>query len=401
MFFYNLLIAILFCIAYPFIYIFLKGKERQQRLGNNLPQEKDVIWIHAASVGEVNAVRPFINELAAEFPHEKIVISTLSKTGQNVAAKISEKIKTFFFPIDSYYIMRKVFRKLQPKLIIIVETELWPNLLFQAKKKQIPVEIINARISDNSFNKYNRSKIFWRNLISNIVVNAKSEIDAERFRQIGFKNVINAHNLKFCSKLPHFDITETRKELGFNENDNILVWGSSRPGEEQLLQTIRENLTTNIQNLKFVIVPRHLSRVDEIKKIFPDCSLSSERQLPGKVHIVDEMGVLTKYYAIANLAIIGGSFFDFGGHNPLEAAYYGIPTIIGNYHHSCRDSVEILAKHNGIKISTETDLYDDIIKNFKTDFGKELGENGRKAIEQNLESMKINISRTKEILSDL
>ena len=380
------------------MYIFLKGKERQQRLGKNLPILKDVIWIHAASMGEVNAVKSFILKLKEQLPKEKIVISTMTKTGQQAAEKISTEIQTFFFPIDVAFVIRRVFRKIKPKIIIIAETELWPNLLDIARKKGIPVEIINGRISDNSLNIYSKTDWFWKNLISDITVNAKSEIDAERFRKIGFNNVINAHNLKFCLDLPKYDKQATKEKFGFDQEDFILVFGSSRPGEEQLICDISDNLIKHIPKLKMVIVPRHLNRIEEVKKIFPGYTISSQKEIPKHFHIVDEMGVLTKYYSISDLVIIGGSFYDFGGHNPLESAYYSIPTIIGNFHHSCQDSVKILTKYDGIVVSDYQKLSDDILGIYKKDFGKQLGKNGRIAIEQNLNSLQINLERTTELL---
>lgn len=385
-------------IAIPISKFFIPKDQIANRLGKNLPHSENPIWIHCASMGEINAIKPFIEKFRVEFPEYNIVISTMTKTGQSVAKSISDKIGTFYFPIDTDFIMRRVFNNLQPKMVIIAETELWPNLLNQAKLREIPVEIINARISKPTFKRYYRTRLFWKPLIKKIRINAKSQIDADRFSKLGYKDVINAQNLKFCLNLPEYERDKTREELGFSLEDKILVWGSSRPGEELLVKSISEKLFEQIDNLKIVLAPRHLSRVDELFMLFPEVNLFSDNNITLKWNIVDRMGVLTKFYAIADLAIIGGSFYDFGGHNPLEAAYYGVPTIIGEYHHSCQDSVQILQKNSGILVSDKNRLCSDIVDLIDSKWGDELGSNGKIAITKNRNSMQINLQRTRELL---
>jgi len=398
--FYNFILDILSIFLLPISNIWFPKEQRANRRGLDLPKYKAVIWIHAASMGEVNAVKPFILKLQRELPDEKIVISTMSKTGQAAAKQISEKISCFYLPLDTQPIMYITFRALKPKLIIIAETELWPNLLLRAKKKKIPVEIINGRISKKTFKTYLRTKFFWKKLIAEVHVNAKSRSDLKRFQKIGFKDVINAGNLKFCLELENYDRATTKRELGFSAGDKIIVWGSSRPGEEALLRDISAELFEKITNLKLVIAPRHLNRVDEITEIFEQVNLTSADNSTAKINLVDEMGKLTKYYAIADLAIIGGSFFDFGGHNPLEAAFYEIPTMIGNYHHSCGDSVRILSKKKGIVISNQEKLLVDILNIFAdAEKAKEIGANGKAALVKNQTSMKINLERSLEFLA--
>ena len=291
--------------------------------------------------------------------------------------------------------MKRVFKRINPEMIILVETELWPNMLAIARKKKIPVILINGRMSDKSFPGYKRLKYFWKPLWKAVVaVNAQSEKDKKRFLGFSFKNVENTHNLKFCIDLPVFDKKKLRSGLGYSEDDFILVWGSSRPGEEKLLRNCFSHLKREISNFKAIIVPRHLQRINELRQLFKnfDYRLYSNLQEPSDLLIVDEMGILNTFYALADVAVVGGSFFKFGGHNPLEPAFYGTPIIIGKYHDSCRDSVDRLQENDGIIISDRKKLIEDIlmIANDKK-FAKQMGENAKKTLQINSDSLKINL----------
>jgi len=150
MFLYNIILNLIYLLAFPILFFKFKGKERRERSGNIKLDYSGVIWIHAASVGEVNAVAPLIKALLTKYPEKHFVFSTMTTTGQQVAKNISPKLTIFYLPIDFPIPMHRAFKKLQPKMLILVETELWPNMLYQAKKKNIPVIIVNGRISDKS-----------------------------------------------------------------------------------------------------------------------------------------------------------------------------------------------------------------------------------------------------------
>jgi len=194
--------------------------------------------------------------------------------------------------------------------------------------------------------------------------------------------------LKFCIDLPAFDKKKLRSELGYSEDDFILVWGSSRPGEEKLLRECFSHLEREIPNFKVIIVPRHLQRINELRQLFKnfDYRLYSNLKETSNLLIVDEMGILNTFYALADVAIVGGSFFKFGGHNPLEPAFYSTPIIIGKHHASCRDSVD------GIIVSDRKKLIEDIIKIAQDkSFATQLGENARKTLQLNSDSLKMNL----------
>jgi 3-deoxy-D-manno-octulosonic-acid transferase len=243
---------------------------------------------------------------------------------------------------------------------------------------------------------------FWKPLFNNIrLVNAQSAVDAERFRILQFKNVENTQNLKFCLKLPEYNKPKLRIEMGYSQEDYILVWGSSRPGEEKLFKKTYLELKKHIPHLKAVLVPRHLSRLTEIKQIFHDIeySLYSDLDHTKPFVIVDEMNILKMYYAVANIAIVGGSFFNFGGHNPLEPAFYGVPIVMGKYYDSCRDSVEKLKQEEAIIISDKKNLAKDLLILFRDEEKtKKMGLKAKLTLTKNSQSLKNNLEMIERVL---
>jgi len=395
MFAYRLFTSFLVRMTYPVIRLRLKGKAGKQRVGILKFGFERCIWIHAASVGEVNAVKPLIHQLLQKYSHKDFFMTTMTSTGLEAAKKISPKLAVSLFPIDASFIQRRFFNKINPELIILIETEFWPNMLHVARKRKIPIVMVNARISDNSFPKYRTLRFFWKPVWKAIkAVNAQSEKDARRFIGFKFDNVVNAHNLKFCLDLPEFDKTTLRKELGYSEDDFIIVWGSSRPGEEKLFKSVYKSLKEKIHNLRVIVVPRHLHRIPQVCEIFKEYKYKLYTKLdePGDILFVDEMGILNMIYALSDVAIVGGSFYNFGGHNPLEPAFYGTSTIIGRYHHSCRDSVDRLLENNGIIISDKKKLIDDILNLYNNkELMEQLGSNAKQTLGLNSDSLKTNL----------
>jgi len=388
---YSILVLLIAAICMPYIVLRFKGKERQERLGFLEKQENaNNIWVHAASVGEVNAAAGLIRRLSENY---SVIITTMTTTGQKRASSLP--VKSFFIPFDCIFMMLRAFKRLQPKAIVLVETEFWPNMLWIANLKKIPVYVVNGRLSKNSFLNYRRTKFFWKTPWQAIkAISAQSQIDVQRFKHLGFANVQNHGNLKFSLQLPEYDAQKLRRQYGYAPQDFILVWGSSRPGEEKLLSEIISQLRNKIPQLQAIVVPRHLQRLPEVEQNLPDFKLYSQNQFGGDL-IVDEMGKLVQFYAIADLAIVGGSFFDFGGHNPLEPAFYGVPIIMGPYHSSCKDSVEKLQKNKAIVISNQKNLKNDIINLVSNkDKLKKIGENAQKTIWENSG----NIDKTYEFL---
>ena len=364
MFLYKFLTSILYFIFNPFLkIIFFKHNFKQRISFRNLYLE-NTVWIHCASLGEVNAVKPLVKKLLETNNEKNFLMTCVTKTGLNAAKEISGKLIVRQFPLDIAHIMKKAFKAFKPNLIILVETEIWPNMLNQAYKAKIPVLMINARLSHKSFKRYRLFKWFLRREFSVIkMVCAQSDKDADKFKQLKFKNVINANNLKFAMELPEYQTHVLRQAWGYKFNDFIIAIGSSRPGEELLIKKVFEKLQLIIPKLKIIIVPRHLHRLTDVTALFSskDYSLFSESIIDKSILIVDEMGVLPQVYALSDIAIIGGSFYNFGGHNPLEAVWYEKPVIIGEYHQSCLATVEKLMTEKAIIVSNTDQLFNDIL----------------------------------------
>ncbi len=395
MLFFNIILYVLFFFSLPWMLIRFSREERKMRFGTSISQLKNCIWIHAASVGEVNAVKSLIIALLNKHVNKTFILSTMTKTGLESAMQIHPKLITTLFPLDFDFIMKRAFRMLNPELVILVETEFWPNMLYQAKRNDVPFIIVNGRISERTYPKYRKFSFFWKPLWKAVKsVSAQSEHDANRFKSLGFKDVINNQNLKFCLQLPEFERENIRNKWNFSKNDFIIVFGSSRPGEEKLIKKEVSILKKEIPNLKIIVVPRHLERISEVKEIFKEFNYQLYTELKDKpeIIIVDKMGILTEAYAMSDLAIVGGSFFDFGGHNPLEPAFYGLPIIMGEYYSSCIDSVNKLEKNEAIIISTKDELLQNILKIAQNpDYCFTLGRNAKKTLQQNSDSLKENI----------
>jgi 3-deoxy-D-manno-octulosonic-acid transferase len=398
---YNLILFVCLILITPFLLLLLSFTELKSRLGFITKEQKGdnnkLVWFHCASVGEVNAVKPLLQKFRTDYPQYKVLITTMTVTGLKTVRNAEIADFQALLPLDLFPLYNAIFKYYSPSLLIIVETELWFNLLLQAKLRKIPVALVNGRISDNTFSSYNFLSIFLKKLFSSVAfTGAQSELAKERFGKIGFKNVHNTKNLKFCTNLHPFDKIKIRQQWNYSKNDFIIVWGSSRPGEEELLLSLYKKLRKKIPNLRVVIAPRHLNRLSQIKQLFAaaDYTLFSEE---GKSRsdflIIDRMGILPQAYAIADIAVIGGSFCNYGGHNPLEAVFYEVPTIIGNYFSSCRDIVTKLSDNDGIVISRASRLAKDIIYLAENpDSRKSIARNGKETLRNNSDSVDNNLS---------
>lgn len=401
---YLLLIILLEVILFIPVMIILKLTGMIGRSGFYVPVKQNSIWFHAASMGEVNALKPLLIKTAEQFGAERIVLTTMTSTGLRTAGDIDLPIAISYIPIDFYFMMSAFFQKIDPRLIVIMETEFWPQMLFQAKRRNIPVILVNARLTAQSFNNYLRTRLFWQEPWQAIkAINAQSEPDQNRFRELGFTHVRNCGNLKFAIDLPDHANIDKYLKYGISYRDFILTVGSSRPGEEQLIRDIYPQLKKEISNLKLIIAPRHLKRIEEVKAIFEDQKVVMLSEF--KIHtdydilIIDSIGLLTEIYSFSDLVIVGGSFTDYGGHNPLEPAYYSKPVIMGVYHSSCRESVNRLREKQGIFIIEQQNLYKTILDlYFDHDLRIKTGINARDVLVNNAHSLEENLDTIKSYL---
>ncbi len=391
----NVILGLLFVALYPLIYLLLYRKRYLQAILQPAPLTTGGFLIHAASVGEVNAIKPLINELIKLYPEKSFTITTNTLTGLKTAKQIDTRISCSIAPLDFLHLRINQMKNLMPDLLIIVETEIWLNQLFAAGMFDIPVIFVNARLSTRSLNRYKLVKplLNWLEIpIRSICV--QSQEHRKRFRRLFGCPILDCGNLKYAVKLPQYEKDVVRTELHYAKDDFILCFGSSRPQEEELIINIYDELKSNIKNLKLIIAIRHLNRVDEVVKLLGEkiYSLQSKYDPPEDIHIIDTYGLLNQAYSICDIAIVGGSFYDFGGHNPLEPAFYGKPIIIGEYNRSCVDSVQKLNERNAIIVSDVHSLKQDILSLYENKgICTEMGKRARAVLSENANSLEKHI----------
>lgn len=390
-YFYTVITELLYFLLSPILFAVFRNQPDRERLAINYPTEHFEIIVHAASVGEINGIKQLLKELINIHPNLKILLTTNTQTGRKAGLNVDPNIVTILSPLDLLHLRIKQIMKSKPKLILIAETEIWPELLYTAKLYRIPIIFINARMSQKHGKKYFELKPVLNWLGASIKqICAQSEADRDRFSAIFDVPCIRTGNLKFSVIQPVYDKENIRTEWGYNEDDKIVAIGSSRPGEELLMLHVIQSLKQKHSKLKLIIAPRHVERISEVKKIFNNkqVSLFSSQEAHKDIHIIDEMGHLLPAYAMSDIAIIGGSFYPFGGHNPLEAAFYGKIIIMGPYTESCQSSVKKLKKAEAIVISSADKLTSDL-DNILSDYESYLsfGDRAKQVLEDNKDSL--------------
>ena len=368
---YNLL-RILLWIPLKVVMI-LRPKKRifiEKRLNQNfdfLKSEKPYIWLHCSSVGEINLSDALIKKLLAE-REEDILISIFTDTGyetaQNKYSK-EERIKIIYFPLDCKNEIRKILKRIDLKLLILIETEIWPNLISCAKKKG-KVILVNGRISDKSFGRYMKLKRILKNVLGKIDhFYMQTPLDGERIETIGAdsEKVSVAGNLKFDIELQNYSEEEKNelKEIIKADGRKIFVAGSTRTGEDEVIL----DAFGHLKDYMLILVPRHLDRIEKIEDLLIKRKIKSSKYsdcLEGKsekseVIIVDRMGVLRKFYSVCDTAFVGGTLVNIGGHSLLEPLFYRKTPIFGKYLQNVKDIAdEILKRGIGFKVDSSEDI---------------------------------------------
>lgn len=411
---YNfiLLLSGLFLVPY---YLFLglrHGKSRRgirERLGYYTAEqlsglrERPVLWIHAVSVGETRAAGPLIKALRKKYPHYQILVTNVTESGHAIAQENRQIDSCLFFPFDFSWTVRKALEQIRPELILIVETEIWPNFTRQAKLLNIPLMLVNGRLSDRSFPRYRSVRVLLRPLLQYFSFFCmQSQIDSERIIALGApsERVENTGNLKFDHDLQVFSAGDIRlKKTTYRLPDDvaILVSGSTHEGEERQLLEAYQRIAPQLQQpLLLVIVPRHPERRREIQALLKQMSipyrLRSRLHLnplmlsAGEVLIGDTFGEVLDLYAVADLVFVGGSLVPVGGHNLLEAALVSKPVVFGPHIHNFKEiSTKLIQAGAGIKVDdtqhlvrTCVDLLNDPVRR------RAMGEAGRALIAENM-----------------
>jgi len=298
-----------------------------------------VIWIHCVSVGEFNAARPLIDQLFKDFSDHKLVITTTTITGAEAVKRYhQERVTHHFFPFDEPLILESFIKKINPLACILLETEIWPNLAHKLNKKRIPVALVNARLSERSFKKYQKfsSNLIRKTINKLTLIATQNNQSSERFLLLGAQQdkVITTGNLKFDSN--ELSSSETTKSLqNIVGERKVVVFASTRDGEEKQIIQSYLKLKHKLQAI-MLIIPRHPERFDEVFNLVNDNKLNVKRRSDElkcddmtEFLIGDSMGEMMSYYSICDIAFIGGSLSNTGGQNMLEAAASSKPIIYG------------------------------------------------------------------------
>ena len=342
----RLLYTLAWWLVLPFAFLYLLSRARRQpdylrhwgeRLGG-APRLADrrVIWVHAVSVGETRAAAPLIDALRARYPEYTLLLTHTTPTGrQTGAALFGGQVVQAYLPYDLPGCVRRFLDRTAPSLGVILETEVWPNLLVACERRGVPVYLVNARLSERSARGYARFGKLTRSSLGRFRgVAAQTAADAERLERLGAREVVVTGNLKFDVRPPadtESRAAELRAACGARF---VCLAASTREGEEGLLLDALAAL--DLPNLLLVIVPRHPQRFEEVARLIEGRGLQLARRSEGRavapgttVFLGDSMGEMAAYYAAADVAYVGGSLLPFGGQNLIEAAAAGVPVLIG------------------------------------------------------------------------
>lgn len=379
---YRLATWIVWCFAWVWLrWMRSRSQEWRERLAVDLrgdpggvssSPEQGPVWVHAASVGEVAAALPFVRVLAAR--GTAVCMTVVTPAGVRIArAAFPDGGCVRFAPLDLVPVVRRALRASRPSLLILIETELWPNLLVEADAAGVPVAMVNARLSERSLANYRSKASPLRGVASLVsVAVCQSEDDVRRFVRLGFdrSRLRSFGSTKFDALAKPLSASERerlRESLGFAPDERIVVFGSVRPREEPDVVRAVSVVLAEIGRARVIVAPRHLERVGRLEAALESAGVSTVRRtalrdgrltvpglsgdrrtsaskdVPGAV-VLDTTGELGSAYAIGEVAFVGGTLSDYGGHNPLEPAAQGVPVLFGPYTGTCRESAELLTR---------------------------------------------------------
>jgi len=327
-----------------------------------------VIWVHAVSVGEVLAVSGLVEQMRRVFPQHRVLVSTTTDTGQELARKRFGEESVFYFPLDFAFAIRPYLRVLQPELVVLAETEFWPNFLHLAHAGGARIAVVNARISNRSLPSYRRFRWALRRMLAHVdLFLAQTQEDTARLQSIGAQpaRLQVTGNLKFDVNLPTPPplIENLRQSLAAERAGPVLVCGSTVEGEEPVLLKAFGNIRVEHPRAVMILAPRHPERFDEVAILLQQLGMPTSRRsrwkgelLAGGVLLVDSIGELAALYALADVAFVGGSLVPRGGHNIIEPAQHGVAIVTGNHTENFRDIVALFQGRDAVRIVTLAEL---------------------------------------------
>lgn len=334
---------------------------------------RKVLWVHAVSVGETRAAVPLLKRLKSLYPEHLLVLSNVTETGHQIARDLREVDLCLFFPFDLSWVVQRVLRQVHPDAVIIVETEIWPNFIHGASRAGIPVILVNGRISDRSFPRYRLARKLIAPILDQIdAFCMQTELDAERIVAMGARSerVSVTGNLKFDMQVHPVDSAERERLRGaFRLPEEAVIWvaGSTHAGEEEIVTGVYRDLVASGESLFLILVPRHPERCRPVREMLAGQGLGvglrsalEERPAPfapGDILLVDTLGEMLTFYALADLVFVGGSLVPVGGHNVLEASIMEKPVVFGSYMHNFKEISSLLLNEGaGLMVNDRLEL---------------------------------------------
>ena len=341
----------------------LKGYGVKGRLGI-LPKgvRAGGIWLHGASIGEIGVLASLAKRIRGNAPQLPLSISATTSTGLQRAKSLFPAATPFLLPLDLPLTIARAFNSLRPRALIIAESELWPNLIYEAALRNCPLFLVNARISPSS--RYRLLKSLFPYLFGSFTkIFCRGEGDKRGFKTLGVKEgrLRVAGDLKFDPLLSSPAPLVLRKSLGVQPEEKVLVAGCTRKGEEE--KVLRAFSQVNSPQTVLILAPRHLERLEEVERILKKMGIGyirrgqASQRTQERVILLDTYGELSSIYSICYAAFIGGSLEPFGGHNPLEPAWYGVPVLFGPHTESNPEGAKaLLRRGGGVRVRDEDEL---------------------------------------------
>jgi len=357
-------------------------------------QARGTVWVHSVSVGEVNAALPLLKALKKKYPSKRLILSTITDTGQKVARQRSpEGTLTVYLPFDIPFMIRNILKRVRPEMLIVIETELWPNLFRIFKEYKIPILLLNGRISENSCKGYKKISFFMKKVLDTVdFFGMQGQDDADRILEIGadLSKVSTIGNFKFDTK-PSSDIPEWTARI----SGPTLIAGSTHEGEEELVISVYADLKKDFRNLNLIIAPRHPERfriVEELltakkipylKRSTFNTSRTEKNSIESQIILLDTIGELSSVYGASDIAIIGKSFRGYGGQNPLEPACWGKPVVCGMHMENFPVIHDFIREGAAVQV-TEEGLYTQIKELLSSpEHAQQMGEKAKEIFRKN------------------
>lgn len=413
---YNILFTIFFVLASPYYFWRMRRRgnwrpgfrERFGRYDPNLKQaltNRHILWLHAVSVGEVNVLIHLIRALEVRAPNLKFVVSTTTTTGMaEIRRRLPLHVSKIYYPIDRRSFVSRSLATIHPDAVVLFETEIWPNFIWQAKRRGIPLFLANARLSDRSYPRYKRFGFLFRELFASFDgVGAQNETEAKRLQTVGClpETIRVTGNLKFDAAIPNerqtLDVPELLRKLGVNGDTPILLGGSTHDGEEVLLAEIAQRLRKQLPKLFLILVPRHFERSNEVARQLRDHSVKlafrtdigeTTQYAGGDIDclLVNTTGELRSFYEYATVVFVGKSLMATGGQNPIEPGALGKATVFGPNMQNFKDIARLFVEKGAAVQVPDTQALEKVLGELLEDQYQraELGRNALLVVSENV-----------------